>query len=199
MATGTVKWYNPTKGYGFIAPNDGGKDVFVHASTVETSSLGSLNEGQKIGYEIERLGAALDAGEPLQMETRGWDDTRQATYRMRAKETSEDYRYFPEPDLVPVAPAIAAPRHFVSSSTLSATILSGNTPFLTRLWRCVLCSWGVLTPIISNSVFPPDTTRSCVQGIARHKPPSTARTCVLLLFPVSTSSTCLRNSDMVDS
>ncbi|KAK0354747.1 hypothetical protein LTR94_011209 [Friedmanniomyces endolithicus] len=54
MATGTVKWYNPTKGYGFIAPDDGGKDVFVHASTVETSSLGSLNEGQKIGYEIER-------------------------------------------------------------------------------------------------------------------------------------------------
>ncbi len=54
MATGTVKWYNPTKGYGCIAPDDGGKDVFVHASAVETSSLGSLNEGQKIGYEIER-------------------------------------------------------------------------------------------------------------------------------------------------
>lgn len=42
------------QGYGFIAPDDGGKDVFVHASTVETSSLGSLNEGQKIGYEISR-------------------------------------------------------------------------------------------------------------------------------------------------
>jgi aspartyl-tRNA(Asn)/glutamyl-tRNA(Gln) amidotransferase subunit B len=55
-----------------------------------------------IGYEIERQGAALDAGEPLSMETRGWDEGRQATYRMRSKETSEDYRYFPEPDLPPL-------------------------------------------------------------------------------------------------
>ena len=54
MASGTVKWYNPTKGYGFIAPDDGGKDVFVHASAVETSRVGSLSEGQKISYEVER-------------------------------------------------------------------------------------------------------------------------------------------------
>jgi CspA family cold shock protein len=54
MATGTVKWYNSTKGYGFIAPDDGGKDVFVHASAVETSDLGTLNENQKISYEVER-------------------------------------------------------------------------------------------------------------------------------------------------
>ena len=53
MATGTVKWYNSTKGYGFIAPDDGGKDVFVHASAVETSDLGTLNENQKISYAVE--------------------------------------------------------------------------------------------------------------------------------------------------
>ena len=55
-----------------------------------------------IGYEIERQGRALDAGEPLVMETRGWDEAKQATYRMRAKETSDDYRYFPDPDLPPL-------------------------------------------------------------------------------------------------
>ena len=54
MATGTVKWYNSTKGYGFIEPTDGGKDVFVHVSAVETSDLNTLNEGQKISYEVER-------------------------------------------------------------------------------------------------------------------------------------------------
>jgi CspA family cold shock protein len=54
MATGTVKWFNSTKGYGFIQPDDGGKDVFVHVSAVERSDLGHLNEGQKVGYEIER-------------------------------------------------------------------------------------------------------------------------------------------------
>ena len=54
MATGTVKWFNPTKGYGFIQPQDGGKDVFVHASAVERSTLGSLNEGQTVSFELER-------------------------------------------------------------------------------------------------------------------------------------------------
>ena len=54
MATGTVKWFNPTKGFGFIQPDDGGADVFVHISAVERSSLGSIQEGQKIGYELER-------------------------------------------------------------------------------------------------------------------------------------------------
>jgi CspA family cold shock protein len=54
MTTGTVKWFNPTKGFGFIQPDDGGKDVFVHISAVERSELGALSEGQKVGYELER-------------------------------------------------------------------------------------------------------------------------------------------------
>ncbi len=52
MASGTVKWFNPTKGYGFIEPTDGGKDVFVHISAVERAGMTSLNEGQKISYEV---------------------------------------------------------------------------------------------------------------------------------------------------
>jgi len=53
MATGTVKWFNATKGFGFIQPNNGGKDVFVHISAVERAGLQGLNEGQKITYEIQ--------------------------------------------------------------------------------------------------------------------------------------------------
>ena len=53
LKTGTVKWFNPTKGFGFIQPDAGGADVFVHISAVERSSLGSLEEGQKLGYELE--------------------------------------------------------------------------------------------------------------------------------------------------
>ena len=52
MAKGTVKWFNGTKGYGFIQPDTGGKDVFVHISAVEKEGLRGLNEGQKIEYEI---------------------------------------------------------------------------------------------------------------------------------------------------
>jgi len=52
MATGTVKWFNPAKGYGFIAPEDGGKDVFVHVSAIERAGMGTLNEGQRVSYEV---------------------------------------------------------------------------------------------------------------------------------------------------
>jgi CspA family cold shock protein len=52
MATGTVKWFNAQKGYGFIQPDSGGKDVFVHISAVERAGLGGLNEGQKVKYEV---------------------------------------------------------------------------------------------------------------------------------------------------
>ena len=53
MATGTVKWFNPTKGFGFIEPEDGGPDVFVHISAVERAGMSSLNEGQKISFEVQ--------------------------------------------------------------------------------------------------------------------------------------------------
>ena len=53
MATGTVKWFNATKGFGFIAPDDGGKDVFVHISAVERAGLTGLNDNQKIQYELQ--------------------------------------------------------------------------------------------------------------------------------------------------
>lgn len=51
--TGTVKWFNPTKGFGFIQPDAGGNDVFVHISAVEKAGLKGLNEGQKVSYEIQ--------------------------------------------------------------------------------------------------------------------------------------------------
>jgi CspA family cold shock protein len=53
MATGTVKWFNETKGYGFIQPDTGGKDVFVHISAVERAGLRGLAEGQKVSYEVQ--------------------------------------------------------------------------------------------------------------------------------------------------
>ncbi len=53
MSTGTVKWFNSMKGYGFIQSDDGGRDVFVHISALEQAGMRTLNEGQKISYEIE--------------------------------------------------------------------------------------------------------------------------------------------------
>ena len=53
MATGTVKFFNPTKGFGFIEPEDGSKDAFVHISAVERAGLSTLNEGQKVSYELQ--------------------------------------------------------------------------------------------------------------------------------------------------
>ena len=53
MANGTVKWFNTTKGYGFIQPEEGGPDVFVHVSAVERAGLRSLNEGQRVAFELQ--------------------------------------------------------------------------------------------------------------------------------------------------
>ena len=66
MATGTVKWFNPTKGYGFIQPQSGGKDVFVHISAVESAGLNTLNEGATVDYEI-----ISDRGERLGRQSKG--------------------------------------------------------------------------------------------------------------------------------
>ena len=54
MASGVVKWFNSVKGYGFIQPDDGGSDVFVHVSAVQSAGLGPLTEGQRLNYELER-------------------------------------------------------------------------------------------------------------------------------------------------
>ena len=53
MATGTVKWFNPEKGFGFIVPDDGGKDVFVHISAVEEAGMKTLDEGQKLEFDLQ--------------------------------------------------------------------------------------------------------------------------------------------------
>lgn len=54
MPKGTVKWFNPTKGYGFVAPDTGGKDVFVHISAVQKAGMRTLNEGQKLNFDVEQ-------------------------------------------------------------------------------------------------------------------------------------------------
>ena len=54
MPTGTVKWFNATKGFGFIEPDEGGTDVFVHISAVQNAGMDGLNEGQKVSYELEQ-------------------------------------------------------------------------------------------------------------------------------------------------
>jgi len=65
MANGTVKWFNATKGYGFIEPEDGGKDAFVHISAVEASGLSTLNEGQKVSFELTPGRNGKEAAENL--------------------------------------------------------------------------------------------------------------------------------------
>ena len=65
MITGTVKFYNSTKGFGFIAPDGGGKDVFVHISAVERSGMAGLNEGQKVTFDLEKDRQGRDSASNL--------------------------------------------------------------------------------------------------------------------------------------
>ena len=67
MPTGTVKWFNPVKGYGFIEPQDGSKDAFVHISAVERAGLSSLSEGQSVEYELQRGQNGKSSAENLKL------------------------------------------------------------------------------------------------------------------------------------
>jgi len=67
MATGTVKWFNAQKGYGFIQPDEGGQDVFVHISAVERAGMRTLNEGQKLSYELQSGREGRTSAENLQL------------------------------------------------------------------------------------------------------------------------------------
>jgi aspartyl-tRNA(Asn)/glutamyl-tRNA(Gln) amidotransferase subunit B len=79
------------------------RDTDALGTRIEVKNMNSFRSVERaIAHEIERQAAVLDAGDQLELETRGWSDERGATYRMRGKETSEDYRYFPEPDLPPL-------------------------------------------------------------------------------------------------
>ena len=68
MPTGTVKWFNATKGYGFISPEDGSKDAFVHISAVERAGLGTLREGQRVSFEIRPGRDGKSSAEELSVE-----------------------------------------------------------------------------------------------------------------------------------
>ena len=67
MATGTVKWFNATKGYGFIQPDDGSKDVFVHVSDVQRAGLRGLNEGDKLSFDVQKDPKGKMSASNLQM------------------------------------------------------------------------------------------------------------------------------------
>ena len=67
MATGTVKWFNATKGFGFIVPDEGGEDAFVHISAVESAGMAGLTDGQRVEYELQRRPNGKTAAEKLKL------------------------------------------------------------------------------------------------------------------------------------
>lgn len=67
MATGTVKWFNPTKGYGFIKPDDGNKDVFVHITALQAANIGQLDDGQRVSFELMENKKGKESAEKLQL------------------------------------------------------------------------------------------------------------------------------------
>jgi len=139
-----------------------GHDAF--GTRVEIKNMNSFRSVERaIAHEIERQAAALDAGEPLVQETRGWHEDRGETYRMRVKETSDDYRYFPEPDLPPLhldpawldrlreaLPELPAARRgryqeSLGLSAYDATVLVGD-PDASRLFETTLAVDASLDP-----------------------------------------------------
>ena len=139
-----------------------GSETF--GTRIEIKNMNSFRSVERaIAHEIERQGAALDAGETLVQETRGWNEDRGETYRMRVKETSDDYRYFPEPDLPPLhldpawldrlraaLPELPAARRERYQSSLGlpaadATILVGD-PDATRLFEATVAADAGLDP-----------------------------------------------------
>ena len=131
---------------------------------VEVKNMNSFRSVERaIEYEIDRQAAALDAGEPLALETRGWSDDRGETYHMRSKETSDDYRYFPEPDLPPLhvdpawldtlraaLPELPAARRAryrdaIGLSAYDAGVLAAD-PDATALFEATLAAGGGLAP-----------------------------------------------------
>ena len=102
---------------------------------VEVKNMNSFRSVERaIAFEIDRQAAALDAGEPLAQETRGWSDERGATYHMRSKETSDDYRYFPEPDLPPLHLEPAWLDDVARRAAGAARRAPGALPGVARAW-----------------------------------------------------------------
>ena len=177
-----------------LAARSRGAEAF--GTRVEVKNMNSFRAVERaIAFEIERQAAALDAGEPLVQETRGWSEERGATYRMRVKETSDDYRYFPEPDLPPLhldaawldavragLPELPAARRtryreLLGLSPYDASVLVAD-PDATALFESTLAAVPGLEPKpVANWVTGEYLrTPECAQPVrSRSRPPSSGR------------------------